>query len=407
MAVKDKESGFQESVVENPDIPREILDRDALAVIHRLKTRHFEAYLVGGCVRDLLVGKIPKDFDIATSARPRQVKKIFKNCRIIGKRFKLAHLYFGEKILEVSTFRKTPEGLGENGDGDLLIKRDNVYGTAREDALRRDFTINSLFYDPLEGKLIDWVGGLEDLKKRRIRTIGDPWTRFKEDPVRILRAVKFSTRLDFEIESHVWEAMRRVSQDLKKSAPPRILEEILRLLRSGNSLNAFQLLRDSGCLDVVLPELADWLRDSDCHERDRFWRHLEALDAVVQNEMGNPSSALLLAVLFIEVIESMSKNGEDPSAALERIFTPFATWTRLPRRERSNMKKICLAQRRFSDEKKRRKTRTFLCQEYFHEAMKLFQIRCLALGDNWRAYWRWKEKISSFGLDRYWDPKTP
>jgi len=397
----EKLDNFYPFELKNPEIPINVLDKDALSIIKRLKAKGFEAYLVGGCVRDLLLGIIPKDFDVATSARPRQVKKNFRNCRIIGKRFKLAHVYFGDKIIEVSTFRRTPEGLGENGSDDLLIRTDNFFGTAREDAQRRDFTINSLFYDPFENKIIDWVGGLHDLRKRRIRTIGDPWIRFKEDPVRIMRAIKFSTRLGFDIEDDVWDAMIEVSHDLQKSAPPRILEEIFRLLRSGNSLEAFQLLRDTECLEVIIPELSKWLKKIDINEKEIFWRHLEALDAIVQTEYKNPSNAFLLSVLFVHMIQTEVEKGKDPNDIIEKVFTPFALWTRLSKKERAKVKKICAVQKRFSDNKKRFNTKTFLSQDYFEEAIKLFHLRCLATGKGWQTLNIWKEKKLVFDLGFY------
>ena len=190
------------------------LDADAVRATQRLITRGFEAYLVGGCVRDLLLGRTPKDYDIATEARPPQVKRTFpRNCRIIGRRFKLAHLHFhnNTKILECSTFRRTPQL--ENADEDLLITRDNEFGTAEEDALRRDFTVNALFLDPTRNCILDYTDGLTDLRNRVIRTIGDPRVRFREDPVRILRAAKFAGRLGFTIEPQTFAAMAEAGID--------------------------------------------------------------------------------------------------------------------------------------------------------------------------------------------------
>src|SRR5690606_29525499 len=232
------------------------LDADALRTLQRLQARGYEAYLVGGCVRDLLVGRQPKDFDIATGARPQQVKRTFpRNCRIIGRRFKLAHLHFhgNTKILEVSTFRRAPDPGEPDDDDDLLITRDNEFGTAEEDARRRDFTINSLFLDPIRDEILDYTGGLADLKARVIRTIGSPEVRFREDPVRIVRAIKFAGRLGLDIDAETERAMRRVAPDLVRAAPPRLLEELLRLLRSGHALDAFQRMRDIGALAAILP----------------------------------------------------------------------------------------------------------------------------------------------------------
>ncbi|MFY0574487.1 hypothetical protein ACN28S_09130 [Cystobacter fuscus] len=214
------------------EIDPDKLDPDALKVIHRLHSHGHEAYLVGGCVRDLSLGRTPKDFDIATSAHPGEVRAIFRNCRLIGRRFRLAHIYFkGGKIIEVSTFRANPTELVDspvdNGNGeeegseveesqnpDLLITHDNVFGTAEQDARRRDFTINGLFYDVVEGRIIDYVRGRRDLDEHYIRTIGDPEIRMREDPVRILRAVRFASKLGLDIESRTYAAMEGAVEDL-------------------------------------------------------------------------------------------------------------------------------------------------------------------------------------------------
>ncbi len=168
---------------------RRRLDRGGTEIVRRLQEAGFEAYFVGGCVRDLLLGRQPKDFDIATSARPNQVRRLFRRSRIIGRRFRLAHVYSGREVFEVATFRRVPPELEE---GEVqMIREDNTFGTAAEDARRRDFTVNALFLDPVEGEIVDWVGGFEDLAARRLRSIGDPRLRFREDPVRILRLLKF------------------------------------------------------------------------------------------------------------------------------------------------------------------------------------------------------------------------
>jgi poly(A) polymerase len=224
------------SVVHRP-IPRGDLDPDAVKIVQRLTRFDHSAYLVGGCVRDLLLDRRPKDFDLGTSATPRQVKRLFRNCRIIGRRFRLAHIYFQNgKVIEVATFR-AHEGNGSSTTGrggqDLMIRDDNQFGTPEEDALRRDFTINSLFYDVNDGTVLDHADGLSDLRRRLVRTIGDPEIRFREDPIRILRAIKFAARLDFEIEPETLKALKRTRKEIPKAAAPRILEEINRFCRGG------------------------------------------------------------------------------------------------------------------------------------------------------------------------------
>lgn len=241
---------------EDAEIPLELIDHDALWVVRRLRAKGHEAYLTGGCVRDLLLGRQPKDFDVATAAHPDQVKRVFRNCRLIGRRFRLAHIYFPNgKVIETATFRANPLDMQDDLPEDLLVERDNVFGTVEEDARRRDLTINGLFYDPLAGKVLDFVDGRQDLDARLIRTIGDPDIRFQEDPVRILRAIKFATRLDFEIESQTLTAMRAHVADLARCAAPRLLEELHRLLGSGKAAHALRLCEQVGVLDVLVPEL--------------------------------------------------------------------------------------------------------------------------------------------------------
>jgi poly(A) polymerase len=239
-----------------PSLDRAAIDPDADRVVRKLTRAGHKAYLVGGCVRDLLVAKTPKDFDVATSATPNEIKATFRNCRIIGRRFRLAHVFFGSKIIETSTFRANPR---DEDDHDLLIRRDNVFGTETEDARRRDFTINGLFYDVEREEVIDHVGGLADLDSKLVRTIGDADIRFQEDPVRILRAIKFAARLDFGFEPGTWSALLRWRGEISKCAPPRLLEEIHRLMRGGAARRSFELLVETGVLAVLSPYLAGLL----------------------------------------------------------------------------------------------------------------------------------------------------
>jgi len=239
-----------------PSLDRAAIDSDADRVVRKLTRAGYKAYLVGGCVRDLLVGRKPKDFDVATSATPNEVKATFRNSRIIGRRFRLAHVFFDQKIIETATFRANPRDEDEH---DLLIRRDNVFGTESEDAKRRDFTINGLFYDVEREEVIDHVGGLADLDAKLVRTIGDPDIRFQEDPVRMLRALKFAARLDFGFEPATWKALLRWRSEISKCAPPRLLEEMHRLLRGGAARRSFELMVETGVLAVLSPYLAGLL----------------------------------------------------------------------------------------------------------------------------------------------------
>jgi len=236
-------------------IPRELIDADADKVVRRLSRHGHKAYLVGGCVRDLLLEREPKDFDVSTSATPKEIRTLFRNCRIIGRRFTLAHIFFGPKIIETSTFRANPRDGQDEDDGELLIRRDNVFGSETEDARRRDFTINGLFYDVEAEQVIDHVDGLRDLESRVIRTIGDPHIRFREDPVRMLRAIKFAARLDFEIGEDTYGAILRHRAEIGKCAAPRVLEEIYRLLRGGAAVRSMELLLETGLAAMLSTRL--------------------------------------------------------------------------------------------------------------------------------------------------------
>jgi poly(A) polymerase len=239
------------------EIPLHLIDKDALWVVKRLQAKGYEAYLTGGCVRDLLLGRTPKDFDVATAAHPNQVRAVFRNCRLVGRRFRLAHVFFPSgKVIETATFRANPTDELEDLPSDLLVERDNVFGNVEQDARRRDLTVNGLFYDPLKGKVLDFVNGRTDLEAKLIRTIGNPEVRFQEDPVRILRAIKFATRLGFEIEDATYQAMRTHVAGLTRCAPARLQEELLRLLTSGHARTSMRLCEEIGVLDVILPEIA-------------------------------------------------------------------------------------------------------------------------------------------------------
>jgi poly(A) polymerase len=298
-----------------PEIPEANLDPDAVKVVRRLRRAGHQAYLVGGCVRDLLLGIRPKDFDVATSAHPGQVKETFRNSRLIGRRFRLAHVFYhGGKIVEVSTFRANPLDELQDLPQDLLIRHDNVFGSAEEDARRRDFSINGLFYDVDEGRVIDYVGGKEDLRARRVRTIGAPDVRMREDPVRILRAIRFAAKCAFELEAETGAAMKTHVHEIPRCAPPRVLEEVLKLLRSGASRRCFELLREVRALRILIPPVAAYLESGGLEEAERHLRALDALDAHVR--VGEiPSDAVLLANLLAPLPRDSGRRGPIPKAS--------------------------------------------------------------------------------------------
>ncbi|PKN47528.1 MAG: hypothetical protein CVU59_02595 [Deltaproteobacteria bacterium HGW-Deltaproteobacteria-17] len=238
------------------------MDPDALFVVRQLQRHRHTAYMVGGSIRDLLVGRTPKDYDVSTSATPREIRRIFNYARVIGRRFKLVHVVFkNNKIIETSTFRKAPEHDQNDEAEDLLIRDDNLYGTPEEDAFRRDFTINGLFYDPRTERIIDFVEGLPDIEARLIRCIGDPDIRFQEDPVRILRALRFAAKLDFTIEENTLHHMQLHRDQLKLAAPRRVRDETWKLLLCGRASTCVDLARSTGVLQILAPELVPSFED--------------------------------------------------------------------------------------------------------------------------------------------------
>ncbi|OJH39448.1 poly(A) polymerase [Cystobacter ferrugineus] len=393
------------------EIDPDKLDPDALKVIHRLHSHGHEAYLVGGCVRDLSLGRTPKDFDIATSAHPGEVRAIFRNCRLIGRRFRLAHIYFkGGKIIEVSTFRANPTELAdtspENGEEeggeieesqnpDLLITHDNVFGTAEQDARRRDFTINGLFYDVVEGRIIDYVRGRRDLDEHYIRTIGDPEIRMREDPVRILRAVRFASKLGLDIESRTYAAMEGAVEDLPRCAPARLLEETFRLIRGGVAAPSLRLLDALDALKILLPPVAAYFKEQGRRGQETFYAFAEALDRrVAAGELLD--DAILLAALLVPiaqaspVVESLDAAGRPSvSQAIEDLLAEFVQTARLPRRIAERCRLLLIAQRTLSGER-RKKTGAFRRHPLFADALVVFEISVEATGRHRDALEAWK-----------------
>ena len=313
-------------------ISRKNIDPDALKVLYRLSSLGFTAYLVGGGVRDLLMGRTPKDFDVGTSARPNEVKRAFRNCFLIGRRFRLAHVKFGEKVIETATFRQNSQTVGEiiehAAEGPL---EDNTFGTPETDAYRRDFTVNGLFYDIKDFSVIDWVGGMRDIEKKIIRAIGDPDIRFQEDPVRMMRAVKFSSRLGFKIEKKTLDAMKKRHACILAASQPRVCEEVFRLFPYGESAKAFRLMWETGMLGDLLPDLARYISRSG-GAKSPEWRYLEVLDQYekMMTEKGfEVSNGLRAAVLMTGLARIDKKNGAGRRVMqkmLEALRIPKATY---------------------------------------------------------------------------------
>lgn len=380
------------SIIPSRNISPEHIDPDALKVVRRLQRFGFQAYLVGGCVRDLLLHRTPKDFDVVTSALPNQVRKVFRNCRLIGRRFRLAHIHFQGKIIETATFRAcNPEA--EREPDDPLIRSDNVFGTQAEDALRRDFTCNALFYDPVARELIDYVGGLEDLVSRTIRFIGPPALRVREDPVRILRAVKFAARLKFVIDPLAWAAMVRYRRELIRSAPARVLEEILRMLRGGAAEASFRLLWEAGLLDVLLPEVATYLARAPERSEARdpgqgMWAYLRAADRWRREPLSDP--VLVAALLLHPMLDVFAHGsrpydlGEKPGGLGEiagRMLRGLVLRLHLPKWQVERVQQIVSCQKRLSELRRADPLPRWMIQRaYMSEAADLLELGFMASG---------------------------
>ena len=347
-------------------ISRKNIDPDALKVLYRLDALGYTAYLVGGGVRDLLMGRKPKDFDVGTSAKPNEVKRAFRNCFLIGRRFRLAHVRFGDKVIETATFRQNSQTVGEiierAADGPL---EDNTFGTPETDAYRRDFTVNGLFYNIKDFSVIDWVGGVEDIRRKVIRAIGDPDIRFQEDPVRMMRAIKFSSRLGFRIERKTAAAMRRHHACILNAALPRVCEEVFRLFPYGRSAEAFRQMYACGMLGDLLPELARFI-DGDGGERSATFDYLRVLDGYEEMMAGRGfevPNGLRAAVLMTGMFRRANKDG-----AGRRIMQTMVDALKVPKATYFMAVLLMESMRRFSVSPRKGKQR-FVSNRDFLDAL--------------------------------------
>ncbi len=368
------------------------LDPNALFVLKKLQEAGHIAYLVGGGVRDLLMGRKPKDFDISTSALPEEVKKLFRNSLLIGRRFRLAHVRFGNQIIEVSTFRS-----GDPTDSELIIK-DNLWGTPTEDVLRRDFTMNGLFYDPTNQMVIDYVDGFEDLKKHMLRCIGTPEIRFRQDPVRMIRLQKFRARFGFHADPQALEAVELCRHEIKKSAPARVLEELFRMLESGASEDFFRLLVQSQILHILFPE---WALHFDSPLGERLYHYLKGVDQLnTRGHFRTLDRGILTAALIFPMVEHQILQATE-SLSLNEIMVLTETLIEtllfqpakyFPRRLRMDALAIICLQYRLTPLKKRKTPASrIMKQRLFPAALTFLKLRAL-LEPTWqKSYEFWKK----------------
>ncbi len=304
-------------------ISREDVSANALKVMYRLNGAGFESYLVGGCVRDILMGHEPKDFDVVTNATPEQIKGLFINCRLIGRRFRLAHIVFGREIIEVATFRghhqesdeddDLPKGksLGKR-DAEGQLVRDNVFGTIEEDAERRDFTFNAMYYSVADFTVKDFANGLAAIEKREVELIGDPETRYREDPVRMLRAVRFAAKLGMRIEAKTAAPIKSLANLLQNIPPARLFEETLKLFLSGKGEDTFLMLHEYGLIEPLFPQLAPFLKDENSREMQFVRRVLANTDERI-NSNQRVTPAFLYAALLWYPLEEQSQRLQSES----------------------------------------------------------------------------------------------
>jgi len=419
-------------------ISRKWISPNAVRVLYRLKEAGHIAYLVGGGVRDLLLGREPKDFDIATDARPNEVKKIFRNCRLIGRRFRLAHIHFHDEIIEVATFRSNiteepeapvpeapaaaepaavpapdaaqaapaqperprPPRMLKTEDG--MILRDNVFGTPEQDAIRRDFTVNALFYSIADYSVIDYVGGMDDLRSGLIRIIGDPVVRFTEDPVRMVRAVRFASLLGFAIEETTYQALLEHREKVALAAPARMYEEVQKLFLQGEGEKTFQMLRTTGMFGVLFPHINAWLdTEEDGFPHTWVGKALEWVDVCVQTGR-KIEPHILFALMFGQYIEqkagAMRAAGMHPLDALDKAVAEFlgeqTPRVQIPRKVALSIRDILWNQSRF--EKKQGKAPLyFLRRPGFRDAFEYLRFTSELTGERLELRAWWKEFIKA------------
>ena len=370
---------------EEHQLPIDKVDAHALYITEKLKNAGFVAYLVGGSVRDLLLGAKPKDFDISTSARPEEIKALFSSCILIGRRFRLAHIRFGKKVFEVSTFR------AGDPEKEELILRDNQWGYPEEDALRRDFTINGLFYDPSNQTIIDYVDGYKDIKRKYLRSIGQPYLRFKQDPVRMLRLLKFQARFGFEVDPDALIALVECREDIVKSSQARVFEEMLRMLESGAAKPFITLLNHHGLMHYLLPEVAAFMEKE--KEHADIYAFLEEIDRIFQDPTTkNLDRPILLGSFAYPLLEKRIQTfflnreqiphlGQIQDHARDLVTEMFEGFFFVPRRLRISLSNILTGQYRLTPLQKRQTKRRLPNSEDLAMTLDFLKLRaCLEPG---------------------------
>jgi poly(A) polymerase len=396
------ETPAQPRILSRPEhsLSRKGIDPEALKVLYRLSNAGHRAHLVGGSVRDLMLGRRPKDFDVATDAKPQEVRRLFRNSRIIGRRFRLVHILFRGRVIEVSTFRSAPDpNAQKTAANDLLITSDNAFGSPEEDAWRRDFTVNALFYDIEDFSIVDWVGGVEDLEQRVLRTIGDPRVRFREDPVRMMRACELAARLDFVVDEESQAAIHELRGEIERAAPARVIEELLELLRCGSSGAALQWMLDLGLLESLLPEAYAMVQASE-RGLGEFGRILPALDGRIAAGREYSEGALLGALLLpavllrrydVEAVGQRALRRAELGSLVEKVIGPFVERLALSKERTRQTREALTGFLRLCEPPAKSSERLRIAgRQYFPDALSVFELLAEATGEGLEELAQWQ-----------------
>lgn len=381
-------------------IEEDRIDEDAAFVLRRLRRAGHEAYLVGGSVRDLLLDRQPKDFDVATSAAPEEIKGLFRRCRLIGRRFRLAHI-MGQKgrVIETATFRSKPR----TSTSDDIIWDDNEFGTVESDAHRRDFTINALFFCIETERILDFTDGLPDLDSRIVRTIGDPTIRFREDPIRILRAIKFAARLNFNIETQSLMALRQETSLLARAAVPRLYEELIRMLRGGAARKSLKLMCEYGVYELLVPEVFALISADDTQLKiGNLGPLLDALDRLIPQKR-RVANSVALAAMFWPVTNTLLEGGRGYRGPQQfRTFAKtllhgFARRLAVPRRTMESLIALMDSHFRVNRISRRRSARSaFSRTPYYRDACQFAEVRYHSGDMDEDTFRKWQAMMSEF-----------
>ncbi len=387
-------------------VTRKLFSQAAIKVLYRLNSAGHVAYLAGGAVRDILLGHRPKDFDIVTDARPNKIKKVFRNSRMIGRRFRLAHIYFHDEIIECATFRRELDESEEpakkthfskNGG---MVMRDNVYGTPEQDALRRDFTVNALFYNIKDFTVIDYVKGMQDLDQRIIRCIGDPHVRYAEDPVRMIRALRFAAKLDFDVEQETYRAIHDQAALLANASPARMYEEVQKLFFCGNARKLIYYLEDTGLLEVLFLDLTKFLAEN---PKEKLWieRVAKQLD-VWRKAEKQISATLLFALIFGPICEHAAERVKGERAgcvrsAAQSQLNGLRERIVIPNHVKTSVAHILADQHSLLNPHRRKKAGRFLHRKGFAESFIYFKLRSRHIGENAKDIEWWENRLKNKG----------